>query len=142
MVKNRKIKIKKGLCVKWFADSDKDGVANIFDCQPHNKRKQDVMALGRSMPPMQRPTPNPDHRPMPGEGWSNTTNPDGSVTLGWNAGVRDNQGDRLYPLPTGVVITNLKQYPNIIHIPGPRQTQINTTYSSLQEQVDKRKRRF
>jgi len=26
-----------------FIDSDKDGVANIFDCQPYNKRKQDVL---------------------------------------------------------------------------------------------------
>ena len=26
---------------KLLADSDKDGVSNIFDCQPHNKRKQD-----------------------------------------------------------------------------------------------------
>jgi hypothetical protein len=27
-----------------FADSDRDGVPNVFDCQPHNKRKQDVRA--------------------------------------------------------------------------------------------------
>ena len=26
---------------KLFADSDRDGVANVFDCQPHNPRKQD-----------------------------------------------------------------------------------------------------
>ena len=26
-----------------FIDSDKDGVANVFDCSPHNKRKQDVL---------------------------------------------------------------------------------------------------
>ena len=26
---------------KLFVDSDKDRVSNIFDCQPHNKRKQD-----------------------------------------------------------------------------------------------------
>ena len=24
-----------------FIDSDRDGVANVFDCQPFNKRKQD-----------------------------------------------------------------------------------------------------
>jgi len=28
--------------VKLFADCDKDGVANVFDCQPHNARKQDA----------------------------------------------------------------------------------------------------
>lgn len=27
-----------------FKDSDKDGVANVFDCKPHNKRRQDVIA--------------------------------------------------------------------------------------------------
>ena len=27
-----------------FKDSDRDGVANVFDCQPHNKKKQDVIA--------------------------------------------------------------------------------------------------
>ena len=26
---------------KLFIDSDRDGVANVFDCQPFNKRKQD-----------------------------------------------------------------------------------------------------
>ena len=26
---------------KLFADSDRDGVANVFDCQPHNPRRQD-----------------------------------------------------------------------------------------------------
>lgn len=26
---------------KLFADDDRDGVANVFDCQPHNRRKQD-----------------------------------------------------------------------------------------------------
>jgi len=30
--------------VKLFGDADRDGVANIFDCQPHNARKQDVAA--------------------------------------------------------------------------------------------------
>jgi hypothetical protein len=28
-----------------FKDSDKDGVANVFDCKPYNKRKQDGSAL-------------------------------------------------------------------------------------------------
>jgi hypothetical protein len=32
--------IKKGLVSSWFKDSDRDGVPNIFDCQPHNPRKQ------------------------------------------------------------------------------------------------------
>jgi len=33
-----------GKPIQLFKDSDKDGVANVFDCKPHNKRKQDVMA--------------------------------------------------------------------------------------------------
>ena len=28
---------------KLFADSDRDGVPNVFDCRPNNKRRQDVM---------------------------------------------------------------------------------------------------
>jgi len=27
--------------VKLFADRDRDGVANVFDCQPRNPRRQD-----------------------------------------------------------------------------------------------------
>ena len=27
--------------IKLFGDRDKDRVANVFDCQPNNKRKQD-----------------------------------------------------------------------------------------------------
>jgi len=34
---------KYGKPVQLFKDSDKDGVANVFDCKPYNKRKQDVM---------------------------------------------------------------------------------------------------
>lgn len=33
----------KGKVSSWFADSDKDGVANVFDCSPHNRKKQEVM---------------------------------------------------------------------------------------------------
>jgi len=29
-----------GAPINLFADSDRDGVANVFDCQPRNKRKQ------------------------------------------------------------------------------------------------------
>ena len=32
--------VKKGLVSSWFSDKDRDGVANIFDCRPNNKRKQ------------------------------------------------------------------------------------------------------
>lgn len=32
--------IKKGKVSSWFSDSDRDGVANIFDCQPNNPKKQ------------------------------------------------------------------------------------------------------
>jgi len=35
-----------------FKDSDHDGVANVFDCQPHNKRRQDVVAPSPSGNPM------------------------------------------------------------------------------------------
>ena len=31
----------KWLPQKLFSDDDKDGVPNVFDCQPHNSRKQD-----------------------------------------------------------------------------------------------------
>jgi hypothetical protein len=27
--------------VKLFGDRDRDGVANVFDCQPNNRRRQD-----------------------------------------------------------------------------------------------------
>ena len=33
-----------GKPVQLFKDSDKDGVANVFDCKPFNKRKQDVLS--------------------------------------------------------------------------------------------------
>ena len=49
-------------------------------------------------------------RPMPGQGYGHRVNPDGTITLGWNAGIMDNQGHRLYPLPEGI-ITNLDKYP-------------------------------
>lgn len=32
-----------GVPIQLFKDSDRDGVANVFDCRPFNKRKQDVM---------------------------------------------------------------------------------------------------
>lgn len=41
----------KGNKMKWFKDSDRDKVINIFDCKPHNKRKQgwahEGVAFGR-----------------------------------------------------------------------------------------------
>ena len=33
-----------GMPNQLFKDSDKDGVMNVFDCKPRNKRKQDVIA--------------------------------------------------------------------------------------------------
>lgn len=35
-----------GKPIQLFKDSDKDGVMNVFDCKPYNKKKQDVI-----MPP-------------------------------------------------------------------------------------------
>lgn len=35
-----------------FKDNDKDGVMNVFDCQPNNKRKQDVVAPSSTGNPM------------------------------------------------------------------------------------------
>jgi len=32
-----------GTPIQLFKDSDRDGVPNVFDCKPHNKKKQDVM---------------------------------------------------------------------------------------------------
>jgi hypothetical protein len=40
MLPRAKVRIKKGLVSTWFADSDRDGVANIFDCKPNNRRRQ------------------------------------------------------------------------------------------------------
>jgi len=31
-----------GMPIQMFKDSDRDGVMNALDCQPHNKRKQDI----------------------------------------------------------------------------------------------------
>ena len=44
--KNAKVgwKIQKGKTVHLFADDDRDGVPNVFDCSPKNKRKQDVLS--------------------------------------------------------------------------------------------------
>jgi len=33
-----------GTPIQLFKDSDKDGVANVFDCKPYNKSKQDVIS--------------------------------------------------------------------------------------------------
>jgi hypothetical protein len=32
-----------GKPINLFGDKDKDGVMNVFDCKPHNKRRQDVL---------------------------------------------------------------------------------------------------
>jgi hypothetical protein len=42
-----------GKPIQLFKDSDKDGVANVFDCKPYNKRKQDVLAPMTGGNPMQ-----------------------------------------------------------------------------------------
>ena len=47
---SKKIAAHYGMPIQMFKDSDKDGVMNGFDCQAHNKRKQDVrrpMNVGR-----------------------------------------------------------------------------------------------
>jgi len=35
--------------IKLFADTDRDGVMNVFDCQPFNKRKQDSEDIGTKL---------------------------------------------------------------------------------------------
>lgn len=40
---SKKVAAHFGTPIQLFKDSDKDGVMNVFDCKPHNKRKQDVM---------------------------------------------------------------------------------------------------
>ena len=42
-----------GMPAQLFADSDKDCVSNVFDCKPHDKRKQDVLAPMGGGNPMQ-----------------------------------------------------------------------------------------
>jgi len=39
---NKKVKsiIPRGKVAGWFADNDRDGVPNVFDCQPNNPKKQ------------------------------------------------------------------------------------------------------
>lgn len=36
---------------KLFKDSDRDGVMNVFDCKPYNRRKQDVISPPSSSTP-------------------------------------------------------------------------------------------
>ena len=38
---NCKDKLHYGKPAKLFGDADKDGVANVFDCKPYNRRRQD-----------------------------------------------------------------------------------------------------
>jgi len=55
--KASKIKFNDGLKIKgmtpkknsWFGDVDRDGVVNIFDCKPHNKRQQGWAHQGHTM---------------------------------------------------------------------------------------------
>ena len=44
-----------GTPIQLFKDSDKDGVANVFDCKPYSKKKQDVIhpPYGGSSPMME-----------------------------------------------------------------------------------------
>jgi hypothetical protein len=42
-----------GKPVSLFKDSDKDGVPNVFDCQPSNKRRQDVISPMSGSNPLQ-----------------------------------------------------------------------------------------
>ena len=39
----QKSKAHSGKPIQLFKDSDKDGVPNVFDCTPYNKKKQEVM---------------------------------------------------------------------------------------------------
>ena len=38
-------KYKTGMPVYLFGDKDRDGVMNVFDCRPRNKRMQDVIRI-------------------------------------------------------------------------------------------------
>lgn len=49
----KKIKRIGQMPVRLFADDDKDGVANVFDCRPKNRRKQDVISPYSGANPMQ-----------------------------------------------------------------------------------------
>ena len=47
--KKKKCKYKNKSVSDLFADTDGDGVANVFDCSPRNKRKQDMSAIMSSL---------------------------------------------------------------------------------------------
>ena len=49
MVTKRKCRRCKGIPIDMFSDSDRDGVANIFDCSPNNRKKQDMGSFFRAL---------------------------------------------------------------------------------------------
>lgn len=50
---SRRPKAHYGKPIQLFKDSDRDGVANVFDCKPYNKRRQDVISPFQSATPVQ-----------------------------------------------------------------------------------------
>jgi hypothetical protein len=91
-----------------YGDADRDGVSNWLDCRPFDRKRQDVPLGSFAASPAVTKIPISIEKPIPGGGYGNVTNADGSVTLGWNVNVKDNQGNRMYPVPEGVTITNPK----------------------------------
>jgi len=58
--KRSKVKFRKGRVIDLFSDSDGDGVANVFDCKPRDRRKQGaIMSALKSVVDKITPVINP-----------------------------------------------------------------------------------